>query len=145
MAQTQFGRYDKYDGFVGGFRAPLNAAMSTTSNDVGKVQAVGVNASGKVIVGSAAVTGIVGLVCPTKVMAAGDVIDVMVRGEIMDVVKTAAGGAWTVGDLVYAHADGTVDAVATAGVVVGRILEGPKASGLGARMLVTVPVATTAS
>jgi hypothetical protein len=50
-----------------------------------------------------------------------------------------------VGDLVYAHADGTVDAVSTSGVVVGRILEGPKTSGLGARMLVTAPVATTAS
>jgi|SRR6185369_2732814 hypothetical protein len=144
MAQTQFGRFDKYNGFVGGFRAPLNAAMSSTANDVGKVQAVGVNTSGKLIIGSAAVTGIVGLVCPTKVMNAGDPIDVMVRGEIMDVVKTA-GTAWTVGDIVYAHADGTLDAVATAGVAVGRILEGPKASGLGARMLVTVPVATTAS
>jgi hypothetical protein len=145
MAQTQFGRFDKYDGFVGGFRAPLNAAMSSTANDVGKVQAVGINTSGKVIIGSAAVTGIIGLICPTKVMAANDPIDVMKLGEIMDVVKTAAGAAWAVGDLVYAHADGTVDAVSTSGVVVGRILEGPKASGLGARMLVTVPVATTAS
>jgi hypothetical protein len=144
MAQTQFGRFDKYDGFTGGFRAPLNAAMSSTSNDVGKVQAVGINATGKVIIGSAAVTGIVGVICPTKVMSAGDVIDVMTRGEIMDVVKTA-GTAWAVGDLVYAHADGTVDAVSTSGVVVGRILEGPKTSGLGARMLVTAPVATTAS
>jgi hypothetical protein len=145
MAQTQFGRYDKYNGFVGGFRAQLNASMSATSDDVGKVQAVGINASGKVIIGSAAVTGIIGVICPTKVMVANDVIDVMTRGEIMDVVKTTGGAAWTVGDLVYAHADGTVDAVAASGVVVGRIIEGPKASGRGARMLVTAPVATTAS
>lgn len=143
MAQTQFGRYDKYDGFVGGFRAPLNAAMSATANDVGKVQAVSINASGKVVIGATAATGIIGVICPTKVMFANDPIDVMVRGEIMDVVKTSAGAAWAVGDLVYGHIDGTLDAVATAGVVIGRILEAPKASGLGARMLVTVPVATT--
>lgn len=145
MAQTQYGRFDKYNGFVGGHRLPLNAAMSATGDDIGKVQAVGVNTSGKVIIGSAATTGIFGLICPTKVMAAGDPIDVMRLGEIMDSVKTAAGGAWTVGDIVYAHADGTLDAVSTAGVAVGRIVEGPKASGRGARMIVTVPTATTAS
>lgn len=144
MAQTQFGRFDKIDGFSGSFRALLNAAMSATANDVGKVQAVSINASGKVVIGASAITGLIGLICPTKVMAAADPIDVLIRGEIMDLVKTG-GTAWAVGDIVYAHADGTLDAVSTSGTVVGRIIEGPKASGLGARMLVTVPVATTAA
>lgn len=145
MAQTQFGRYDKYNGYVGGFRAPLNAAMSATGDDIGKVQAVGINASGKVIIGAAAVTGLIGVIVPTKVHAAGDPIDVAQFAEIMDVVKTAGGGAWTVGDLVYAHADGTLDAVATAGVMIGRIVEGPKASGRGARLVLRMPSSSTSA
>jgi hypothetical protein len=145
MAQTQFGRFDKYDGMVGGFRGILNAAQSATGDDIGKVQAVGVNSSGKVIIGAAAVTGLIGVICPTKVHVAGDPIDVAQICEIMDVVKTAAGAAWTVGDLVYAHADGTLDAVATAGLMIGRIVEGPKASGRGARMVVRMPASSTAA
>ena len=142
MAQTQFGRYDKYDGMVGGFRAPLNAAMSATGDDIGKVQAVSINTSGRVVIGGAAETAVIGVICPVKVMAAGDVIDVMTSGEIMDCVKTA-GTAWAAGDIVYAHAAGTVDAVSGSGKVIGKIVEGPSASGLGVRMVVRCPIATT--
>jgi hypothetical protein len=142
MAQTQFGRFDKYNGFVGGFRAPLLVAMSATGDDIGKLQAVSINSSGKVVIGGAAETAVMGLICPTRVMAAGDPIDVMTDGEIMDCVKTA-GTAWATGDIVYVHLAGTVDAVSTSGKVVGKIVEGPKASGLGVRMVVRCPIATT--
>lgn len=135
MAQTQFGRFDKYDGFVGGFRAPLNANMSATGDDVGKVQAVSINSSGRVVIGGAAQTAVMGLICPVKVMNAGDIIDVMTDGEIVNVVKTG-GTAWAAGDIVYAHADGTVDAVSTNGKVVAKIIEAD-------RMVVRCPVAST--
>lgn len=142
MAQTQFGRFDKYDGMVGGFRAPLNANMSATGDDIGKVQAVSINTSGRVVIGGAAETAIIGLICPTKVMSAGDIIDVAQNCEIVDCVKTA-GTAWAAGDIVYAHAAGTVDAVSASGKVVGRIVDAPAASGLKARMVVRCPISTT--
>ena len=142
MAQTQFGRYDKYDGMTGGFRAPLNAAMSATGDDIGKVQAVSINSSGRVVIGGGAETAVIGVICPVKVMAAGDIIDVMTSGEIVDCVKTA-GTAWATGDIVYAHAAGTVDAVSTNGKVIGKMVEGPATSGLAARMVVRCPIATT--
>jgi hypothetical protein len=146
MAQTQFGRYDKYDGMVGGFRAPLNAAMSATGDDVGKLQAVSINTSGRVVIGGAAETAIIGLICPVKVMAAGDIIDVMTHGEIVDCVKTG-GTAWATGDIVYAHGTtggvGVVDAASANGKVVGKVVEGPSPSGLGVRIVVRCPMATT--
>jgi hypothetical protein len=139
MAQTQFGRFDKYDGFVGGFRAPLNAAMSATGDDIGKVQAVSINSSGKVVIGGAAETAVIGVVCPTQVMNANDPIDVMTSGEIVGVVKTG-GTAFAAGDIVYAHGTtggvGVVDATAANGKVIARMVEAD-------RMIVRCPVSTT--
>jgi hypothetical protein len=142
MAQTQFGRYDKYDGMVGGFRAPLNANMSATGDDIGKVQAVSINTSGRVVIGGPAETAVIGVICPVKVMVAGDIIDVMTAGEIVDLVKTA-GTAWAAGDLIWAHAAGTIDAVSTSGKAIGKIVDAPNAAGLAARAVVRVPPPTT--
>lgn len=75
-------RFDKYDNRDGGFRAPLAAATVVTT-DRGKVWAVGLDAQGRVVKG-AGVTGIVGVICPVRDMAAGDRIDVMTDGEITD-------------------------------------------------------------
>lgn len=135
MAQTQYGRFDKYDGMVGGFRAPLNAALSSTGDDTGKVQAVSINSSGKVVIGGAAETAVIGVICPTRVMGANEPIDVMTSGEIVGVVKTA-GTAWAAGDLVYAHLAGTVDAVSTSGKVIGKMIS-------TTHMVVRCPIATT--
>jgi len=139
VAQTQFGRFDKYDGMVGGFRAPLNAAMSSTGDDIGKVQAVSINSSGKVVIGGPAETAIIGVVCPTQVMNAGDPIDVMTAGEIVGIVKTG-GTAFATGDVVYAHGttggSGVVDAASANGKAIGKIIEAD-------RLVVRCPVATT--
>jgi hypothetical protein len=75
-------RFDKYNGVTGGFRAKLDVATVPTT-DVGKVWAVGLNANGRVVKG-AGVTGIIGVICPTRNMAAGEVIDVMTDGEIVE-------------------------------------------------------------
>lgn len=137
MAQTQFGRFDKYDGFVGGFRAPLNAALSPTGDDTGKIQAVSINSSGKVVIGGPAETAIIGVICPTKVMAANEPIDVMTSGEIVGVVKTA-GTAFAAGDIVTAAISGAVGSTAVgAGFkAVGKMLT-------TTHMVVRCPIATT--
>lgn len=113
-------RYDKYDPFDGGFRARLNAAFVATN--AGKIYAVSVNTSGRVVIGGTGLIDIRGLICPTEAMAAGDAIDVMTDGEIADATMTA-GTAFAAGTLVYVHADGTVDQTATSGKAVGFTVE----------------------
>lgn len=130
-------RFDKYGPVTGGFRAPLNAAIS--SSDVGKIQAVSINGSGKVVIGGAAETAIIGVICPVRAMAANDIIDVMTSGEIVEATKTG-GTAWAAGDIVYAHGTtggvGVVDAVSTSGKVIGKMIE-------ATRMVVRCPISTT--
>lgn len=89
-------RYDKYSGVVGGFRVPLNAAVTATSgasstNQVGVPIAVGVNTSGRALVGDPSNSGFVGVVVCDKAKAIFDVIDVMTAGEIVEVAGLAAG------------------------------------------------------
>ena len=74
-------RYDKYEGKAGGFRAPLAAAWA--SSEVGKPYAVGLNTSGQVVKG-AGNSGVVGVLIITKAKAAGDIVDVMTNGEIVE-------------------------------------------------------------
>lgn len=113
-------RIDKYDGMVGGFRARLNAAILAA--DAGKIQAVSISATGRVVIGGATLDLLRGLICPTAAMAAGDAIDVMTFGEYASVTETG-GGAFAAGDLAYAHADGSVDNTAADGVIVGHMVE----------------------
>jgi hypothetical protein len=74
-------RYDKYDPISGGFRAPLAADLSKTStgNGIG----VGLNSSGQVVPG-AGNTGVIGVLCTTRDMKAGDIVDVMTAGECVE-------------------------------------------------------------
>lgn len=127
-------RYDKYDPYDGGFRARLNAAL--TSSDIGKIRAVSINTSGRVVIGGAGLIDIRGLICPTEAMPVGAQIDVMTDGEIGDAVTTG-GVAFTAGALVYCHADGTVDATATSGKAIGFTVE-------LARLIVRVPTTQAA-
>lgn len=113
-------RYDKYDPYDGGFRARLNAAL--TSSDIGKIRAVSINTSGRVVIGGTGLIDIRGLICPTEAMAAGAAIDVMTDGEIAEATTTAA-AAFTAGALVYCHIDGTVDAVSASGKAIGFTVE----------------------
>lgn len=113
-------RYDKYDPYDGGFRARLNAAI--VAADAGKIRAVSINSSGRVVIGGAGLVDIRGVICPTEAMAAGAAIDVMTDGEICDATETA-GTAFTGGALVYCHIDGTVDDTAASGKPVGFTVE----------------------
>jgi len=107
-------RFDKYDPISGGFRAPLN--FDVASGDVGKIIGVGLNANGRIVKG-AGNTGVRGVICPTQPMAAGDIIDTMTSGEIVDVTGLAAGTVYYT-----AAADGAVSTTNT-GTHVGHTVE----------------------
>lgn len=116
-------RYDKYDPFSGGFRAPLNADWAVA--DYGVPIGVGLNATGRVVKGAGA-TGILGVlvvdgrveggVVKSQPKKAGDIVDVMTDGEIVDVASLNAGTAYV--------ANTTTGALATAtGTYVGFTVE----------------------
>jgi hypothetical protein len=119
-------RYDKYDPISGGFRAPL-AADFTTAGNFGKVYAVGINASGQVVIG-AGQTGIVGVMVLSSARYAGDVVDVMTQGEIVDLNLTTPfdnfAAAPVAGTTYYGvTADGTINTTATANKRIGWTVE----------------------
>ena len=115
-------RIDKYDPVDGGFRGQLAAAILAT--DAGKLRAVSINSSGRIAIGGAALTDLRGVICPTEAFPAAGAIDVMTDGDMAD-PTTTAGVAFANNDVLYAHIDGTIDAVATAGLAVGFIVNGP--------------------
>lgn len=85
-------RYDKYDPVSGGTRAPLAADLSKTSG--GNPIGVGLDVNGRVVPG-AGQTGIIGCLCTTKDMKAGDIVDVMTAGDIVEMTGVAAGSVVT--------------------------------------------------
>ena len=135
-------RWDKYNGYVGNFRGML--AEDSTADQANIVLAVGVNSSGAITIG-AGQTGIIGLmilpvgndyisgdVLPGPI--AGDAVDVGKHGEITNFFPTRLNGTSgdfeanltpeAAGTVYYAHANGTVDAVAgTDGVYIGHTVE----------------------
>ncbi len=78
-------RIDKYDPVSGGFRARLNANYTGAAAPL----AVGLNSSGRIVAG-AGQTGIVGVVCSPRDHAAGDPLDVMTSGELVEFSGAAA-------------------------------------------------------
>lgn len=92
-------RYDKYVPDLSGTRAPLNADWLDA--DLGKVVPVSLNASGKVIKGTAGQSGFIGVLCLTKKRFAGDIVDVMQLGDIVELTGTVAGQKY------YGVADGS--------------------------------------
>lgn len=81
-------RYDKYEPFAGGFRAPLLAAVSSANGFV--AYGVGLDSSGRVVLG-AGNTGVIGVMIAHGAKAAGDFVDVMTDGEIVDLTALTAG------------------------------------------------------
>lgn len=114
-------RYDKYDPKAGGHRAPLFADFPAAN--AGKIYGVGINATGDCVIGAGA-TGIIGVLCLTKKQNAGDIVDIMRNGEIVE-FATTAGVAGTPGTKYYAAADGTVSTTNT-GVPIGYTVEGSR-------------------
>jgi hypothetical protein len=82
-------RIDKIIPGCGGFRAPLYADYTGATAAVG----VGIDATGKVVLGGG-VTGIIGVICLPKDKKAGDMVDVMKAGELVN-FGGAAGTIYT--------------------------------------------------
>lgn len=137
-------RYDKYDPISGGFRAPLAADL--TLNGAGEFgpKAVSLNTSGRVVVGTAGSSGLAGILVkngarqpwsattvgpmgtvnpatPIGCMA-GDIVDVMTNGEIVDLTGAGITGL-AAGQPIYTTAAGDLTNVATGNTKVGWTVE----------------------
>jgi hypothetical protein len=131
-------RIDKCVPGVGSFRAPLAAAIATA--DVGKIQAVSIDSSGRAAIGGAALTDIIGVICPVRAMAAAEQVDVLRFAEIVEATATG-GGALTLGGPVFAHISGVVDSTAASGTAIGYMVS---TAGSGVpRLVLQAPMATT--
>lgn len=93
-------RYDKYEPYAGGFRAPLHE--DTVAGEEFEPFAVGLNADGRVVKG-AGNTGVVGVYIAHGTRNAGDIVDVMTDGDIVELADLTAGTA------VYGQTDGSID------------------------------------
>lgn len=108
-------RIDKYDPISGGFRAQINAAISS---NIGTIQGATINSSGKVVLGASAIGTYRGLICPDKTFAANQPIDVMTHGEYVEVPTFTAGQA------IYIDvATGLLSATSTSNQYVGHMVE----------------------
>lgn len=114
-------RYDKYEPKGGGFRAPL--AVATPAGKDHDAIGVGLDASGRVVAGAGA-TGVIGIYIPTGHKNAGDIVDVMTDGEIVEFTSTGVvgGAAATAGTKYFAGTDGVLSTTNT-GVYVGHTVE----------------------
>lgn len=115
-------RYDKYNPKVGGYRAPL--AADFPADRVEHLVAVGHDANGRVVIGAGANSKVTGVLVLTKARKAGEIIDVMTDGEVIefgpsDAGKEAGVDFGVAGTEYFAHADGTV--TATGGVGTWRV------------------------
>lgn len=135
-------RYDKYEPIAGGFRARLSAALTLANGSIGPV-AVSLNGSGQVVVGTGGQSGIVGVLVKNVAKGpvgawgtslsggtpnahapigaqAGDVVDIMTNGEIVDLDTDD----FPAGSMIYAATDGTLsDTSATGSFVIGHTVE----------------------
>ena len=129
-------RYDKYDPISGGFRAKLNADLTFDAAGSVGPKVVSLNASGRVVIGTAGQSGFCGVLVKNVPMTpalgniagtvnaavpiggkAGDVVDIMTDGEIVDVPGLAAGTRY------FAKSDGTLSALSSDGPYVGFTVE----------------------
>lgn len=76
-------RYDKYEPYAGGFRAPTEEAIARADKNV--LSGVQLNAAGRAVIdGSETSTAFVGVTIPHDEKKAGDILDVMTSGEIVE-------------------------------------------------------------
>ena len=126
--------YDKYDPIAGGSRAKLAVALTLDGNGEFGPKAVSLNASGRVVVGTAGQSGLFGILIKKAPKGpvgrfqanpfastpnpyapigtgAGEVVDVMQHGDIVELDKTA----FPAGSKVFAAADGTLSTTTGSG------------------------------
>lgn len=128
--------YDKYDPISGGFRAKLAADLTFDAEGSSGVKGVSLDANGRVVIGTGGQSGLVGVMVKNIPLypnlgsvaggvnaavpvggKAGQVVDIMTNGEIMDVPGLIAGNE------VYVTPAGALTTVATANFRVGFTVE----------------------
>ena len=96
-------RFDHVDSTIGMARAALSADVN--SSDFDKVLAVGISASGKAVLKSASNSGFVGVTIVDRTKRrAGQIIDIMSDGEIVECTGLTAGTKY------YVQSDGSISA-----------------------------------
>lgn len=138
-------RYDKYNPVSGGFRAPLAANFGYTAGnpdwnhaDLADVKCVSLNANGEVVIGTplnagTALGGLAGVLVLTEPKAAGQMVDVMTAGEIVE-FTLANGNAAAAGTVYTSNVDGTYGTTAP-GAQNGRIGQTVEATRLVVRVV----------
>lgn len=106
-------RYDKYEPFGGGFRAPLEADWPAA--DFNKAVGVGLNANGRIVRGAGA-TGVLGVIVITSRKRAREIVDTMTDGEIVEFQGGVPGTVY------FAQDNGDVNTTNT-GTRVGHTVE----------------------
>lgn len=109
-------RYDKYDPVSGGFRAPLAADFDPAL--LNTAVGVGLDVNGRAVVG-AGNTGVKAVLVLTKALKAGDIVDNMTDGEIVEFPGAP-------GTNYYAAAATGVVGTDNTGVYVGATVEGTR-------------------
>lgn len=127
-------RYDQVEPHVGIVRAPLAANLTFSADGEFGPKAVSLDANGRVVVGTAGQTGFAGILVKNVPVVpagrftaaqtvnnwmggrAGDVVDIMLQGEIVDTGLPA-------GSAIYAEPDGDLVTVATGNTKVGYTVE----------------------
>lgn len=124
-------RYDKIPQGNGTFRAPILANFAYTASnpdyahaDLNKMFAVSLDAQGRVVIGTpnnagTMIGGLIGVLCLDEPKAAGDIVDVMTSGEIVE-FTLSNGAAAAAGTTYTSNADGSYGTNAVASAV-GRI------------------------
>lgn len=127
-------RYDKYNGVCGGFRAPLAAAWNATTGpasvtDLGRILCIALNGSGQIIKAASA-AACRGVVIVNQASIAGDVVDVMTAGQIVEVDgndfqsgSVPAAGALVFYDTAASRLTTTPPTTATVSFQVGTMVE----------------------
>lgn len=109
-------RFDKYDPKAGGFRAALAAefpASDGSGPQLGDMWSAGLDVNGLVVADGSGQTPFVGVCILTKAKSAGDVIDIMTSGEIVEFVN-ADGTTADPSSVVYDDGAGSYTATAPA-------------------------------
>jgi hypothetical protein len=114
-------RYDKYEPYAGGFRAPLAEALPAA--DRLTMYAVGLDSAGRVVLGGGQ-TGVLGAFIAHKAKNAGDIVDVMTQGEIVQFTDQA-GADIPAGTVIYGATDGSYG-TAAGGTRLGHTVEGSR-------------------
>lgn len=122
-------RFDKYDPISGGFRGKLKLAFAVaTLLDKERLFGVSIEAATGLIVLGGASTAIRGVVNVREPKAAGDVVDVMTSGEIVDAFFLNDGVTATVlGTTYYVdNVTGAITATTTSNKQIGvRVVDTP--------------------